>query len=265
MMQKDKNYETFIGESKVVFHAPHGSLTVPDSEINKFIIDHNRITEEHLHMSDKFTDKMAYELASFSNSSYFVNQISRLVCDPERFIGEEEEMESVGMGFAYTHGFDRNPIRKLSSKDKQNIFEKYYAPYASSFTHLVNQKMKTLDSLCIIDVHSYASIKLPYELHGDGERPEICIGFDSYHASEELIDSISEILGKNYSIGLNSPFAGSYIPLEYYQKDNRISSIMIEIRRDTYMNETTGEIIEEKYSSLIDTLNTMQLKIIEIL
>lgn len=264
MTEKDKNYKAFLGESKLLFHAPHGSLNIPNSEIDKFSINHSKIAKEHLHMADKFTDTMVYDLASFSKSSYFVNQISRLVCDPERFVGEDEEMESVGMGFAYTHGFDRNPIRHLSSKDKNNIFEEYYFPYASDFTHLVNKKMELSNSVCIIDVHSYASNKLPYELH-DGDRPEICIGFDSYHASGKLIESVSKVLEKDYSIGLNSPFSGSYIPLDYYQKDNRISSIMIEIRRDTYMNEATGEVIPEKYNSLIGTLNKLQLKIIEIL
>lgn len=262
-MLREENYRAFVGESKIVFHAPHGSLTVPDSEVGKFVIDDNALATEHLHMSDKFTDRMVYELAGFTHSSYFVNQVSRLVCDPERFVGEDEEMEAVGMGFAYTHGFDRNPIRHLSSDDKKMIFDKYYSPYATSFTQLVDHKMKTSDSLCIVDVHSYASNPLPYELHGDGERPEICIGFDPYHASEELVESVREVAGKKYSVGLNSPFAGSYIPLDYYHKDSRISSVMLEIRRDTYMDEITGEVIEKKYSKLIDVLHQVQLRIAE--
>lgn len=44
-----------------------------------------------------------------------------------------------------------------------------------------------------------------------------------------------------FEVAINTPFAGSIVPLEYYGKDNRASSLMIEVRRDLYMNETTGK------------------------
>lgn len=256
------SYEFSLGSSNIIFHAPHGSLNIPVSEKNNFTIDEKGIANEHLHMADKFTDSMAYELAEKSNSSYFINRVSRLVCDPERFIGDGEEMESVGMGFAYTHGFDKKIIRNLSPIDKEEILEKYYHPYASKFTNLVNQKLHVNDSVCILDIHSYSSQVLPYELHGDGERPEICIGFDAYHASDEMIQRAIAVLSEKYEVGINSPFSGSYIPLEHYLKDNRVSSLMIEIRRDTYMDENSGELVQDKYDSLINTLNLLQTEIL---
>ena len=36
------------------------------------------------------------------------------------------------------------------------------------------------------------------------------------------------------------PFSGFIVPIDHYQKDKRVQSIMIEIRRDLYMNEETG-------------------------
>ena len=38
---------------------------------------------------------------------------------------------------------------------------------------------------------------------------------------------------------LDSPFAGTYVPLRYYGNDARVASIMIEIRRDQYMDEAS--------------------------
>ena len=36
---------------------------------------------------------------------------------------------------------------------------------------------------------------------------------------------------------MNEPFAGSYIPLRHFGRDNRVSSVMVELRRDTYMRD----------------------------
>lgn len=37
----------------------------------------------------------------------------------------------------------------------------------------------------------------------------------------------------------NAPFAGTYVPLKHYHHDARVSSVMLEIRRDVYMDEAT--------------------------
>jgi N-formylglutamate amidohydrolase len=40
---------------------------------------------------------------------------------------------------------------------------------------------------------------------------------------------------------VNEPFAGGYVPTRWYEIDTRVGAIMLEIRRDTYMDEVTGE------------------------
>jgi N-formylglutamate deformylase len=36
-------------------------------------------------------------------------------------------------------------------------------------------------------------------------------------------------------IAVNEPFAGSYIPLRHFGLDDRVQSVMVELRRDTYL------------------------------
>ena len=36
---------------------------------------------------------------------------------------------------------------------------------------------------------------------------------------------------------VNEPFAGSYIPLRHFGRDNRVASVMVELRRDTYLSD----------------------------
>lgn len=47
--------------------------------------------------------------------------------------------------------------------------------------------------------------------------------------------------GFSLKVECNRPFSGSIVPLEYYNKDKRVSSIMIELNRSLYMNEATGD------------------------
>jgi N-formylglutamate amidohydrolase len=93
----------------------------------------------------------------------------------------------------------------------------------------------------IFDIHSYPEQALPYEINGDCKRPEICIGTDDFHTTECLtrITCLAfESIG--LEVAINSPYSGSIVPSRFYHSDQRVSSIMIEIRRDMYMDQNTG-------------------------
>lgn len=246
------------GESPFIYHAPHGGTMIPDSERENFIICPAKMNEEILNLTDWLTEVMAEELAEKSNSSSFVNHVSRLVCDPERFPDSRESMEKVGMGFAYTHGYNQDVIRELEPDDKKRIKDTFYDPYAKEFSHLVNRKLAAHGTVCIIDIHSYSTESLPYELNQTETRPQICIGVDDYHLNTEVMGALISTLEETYEVSLNTPFSGSYIPLEHYKKTPEVLSIMIEIRRDLYMNEETGTVKKEEFTKLLEKLEEAQ-------
>jgi len=43
------------------------------------------------------------------------------------------------------------------------------------------------------------------------------------------------------SVGVDRPFSGTLVPNAVFRKDRRFQSVMIEVRRDLYMDETTAE------------------------
>jgi N-formylglutamate amidohydrolase len=92
----------------------------------------------------------------------------------------------------------------------------------------------------IIDVHSYPSKPLPYELHADGPRPPICLGTDAVHTPPRLLEAARTAFRACGGIELDTPFAGCYVPLKHYGRDSRVAALMIEIRRDVYMTEPGG-------------------------
>ena len=78
---------------------------------------------------------------------------------------------------------------------------------------------------------------LPYEVHSDEPRPQLDVGADDTHTSGELLAAVREAFG-HLAAGVNESFHGTYVPLRFYDAgDTRVQSVMLEIRRDVYMDE----------------------------
>ena len=40
---------------------------------------------------------------------------------------------------------------------------------------------------------------------------------------------------------INQPYTGTIVPLNYFQKNTNVQSLMIEVNRKLYMDQTTGK------------------------
>ncbi|MGW0704626.1 N-formylglutamate amidohydrolase [Streptomyces sp. NPDC002643] len=227
--------------SAVILHAPHGSRAIPAPVRAGLLLDAAALARELDHITDAHTDRIAEHAADRSavRPWRFVNRLSRLVVDPERFPDEREEMLAVGMGAVYTRTTHREPLRP-DDHDGGPLLGRYFHPYAAAMTDAVTHRLDTTGRAVVIDVHSYPAKPLPYELHGDGPRPPVCLGTDPFHTPPELLAAAEEAFAGFGGTGVDSPFSGAYVPLKYYGHDRRVSALMIEIRRDTYMTEPGG-------------------------
>ncbi|MEU3795435.1 N-formylglutamate amidohydrolase [Streptomyces fructofermentans] len=228
-------------DSPVILHVPHSSRTVPPQVRGGIVLDDEALERELDHITDSHTAAIAEEAAALSGAApwRFVNQLSRLVVDPERFPDEREEMRAVGMGAVYTrttHG----EVLRATDTDEQALVERYFHPYSAAMTDAVARRLEAAGRVVVIDVHSYPAGRLPYELHGDGPRPPICLGTDSFHTPAELLALAEKAFGDFGGTGVDSPFAGTYVPLRYYGTERRVGALMVEIRRDVYMTEPGG-------------------------
>ena len=231
-------FEPGAAGSPVIVHVPHASRHIPVAVRSGLLLDDPSVRRELDLMTDAHTDVMAGRAAAAARLVpwCFVNLMSRLVVDPERFPDEREDMLAVGMGAVYTRTSDGVPLRADTFDD--DLLERWFRPYAQAMTDLVDQRLAAAGRAVIVDVHSYPRERLPYE-RGGPERPEICLGTDADHTPAWLVDAAHSAFA-DYERAENTPFAGCYVPLKHYGHDPRVSGIMIEIRRDLYRAGTAG-------------------------
>lgn len=243
MTESAPSFELLPGaaESPVLLHVPHSARAIPEDVRKGILLDDTALGLELDHITDGHTARIAERAVELAGLTpwRFVNRLSRLVVDPERFPDEREEMLAVGMGAVYTRTTHRGELRAADT-DPEPLVERYFRPYARAMTEAVAGRLAATGRAVVIDVHSYPSRPLPYELHGTGPRPPVCLGTDAFHTPPELRETAREAFSACGETGLDSPFSGTYVPLEYYGRDRRVSALMVEIRRDTYMTEPGG-------------------------
>jgi N-formylglutamate amidohydrolase len=237
-------YRTITGsaDSPVVLHVPHASRRVPESARKRILLGDAALSTELDRMTDTDTDLIAARaaLAVAERPWIFEDLVSRLVVDPERFPDEREEMRAVGMGAVYTRTSQGEVLREEDPADDRSLLEEFFDPYARAMSDLVEDRLAATGRAVVIDVHSYPSLALPYELHGDGARPAVCLGTDEFHTPGWLLDAAREAFGGCGEIALNTPFAGCYVPLRHYGRNRAVSALMLELRRDVYLAEPAG-------------------------
>ena len=225
----------------VVLHIPHNSTLIPASVCDQFTLSDAELDDEVLKMTDHFTKDLFAD--GVRDSQIVAAPISRLVVDMERFEDDSEEpMSKIGMGVIYTHTHNGEMLRReINQEERENLLNEWYRPHHQLLSYAVEKSVQCYNRCLIIDCHSFPRAALPYENAARINRPELCIGTDEYHTPKELSDSlVLAFEDSGRSVSLNDPFSGSLVPKDYYHNDKRVESVMIEVRRDLYMDEYTG-------------------------
>jgi len=258
-----QNFEIITGdaESKVILHVPHSATFIPEDARELILLSDEELKAELDEMTDTLTEAVALKAAELSGSKpwLFINNFSRLVIDPERFPDEREAMNAVGMGAVYQKTSIGTQLRNLDPTLEKQLLDDYFHPYAEALSDLVAQRFAALGEVTLIDVHSYRVNQHPNAINHGQLRPPICIGTDSFHTPEWLIEaaqSAFSIIGENY---LNQPYSGTYVPLSFYEKESKITSVMMETRADTFLSEELAphdgfETVSKALAKLVDLI-----------
>ena len=225
----------------VVAHVPHASTTIPVDVRAELLISDDELADELLRLTDHFTDELFTGLSKLG-ATLFVNDLSRLVFDPERFLDDSAEPTATrGQGVVYWQGSRGQLIREASWAVRNRHVVERYGPYHAAFDALVAEALRAGGECLVLDCHSFPSVPLPSEIDQDPDRPDICIGTDELHTPVALADALeASFAAAGYVVRRNSPFAGTFVPSGYYGRDHRVRSVMIEVRRGLYMDEAAG-------------------------
>ena len=216
-------------KNEFVIHIPHASVRIPPECRAQFLIPPET---ELASMTDWYSDEL-FDLPA----RQVVFPVSRLVCDPERFRDDElEEMARRGMGACYARTHYGKPLRILSPEQREAILRRWYDPHHCRLTETVAETLIRCGRCTVLDCHSFSPVPLPYEPDQDPDRPDICIGTDPFHTPPRLAEHLSlAFRSHGYRVGLDSPYAGTIVPMRFYGRDPRVRSVMIEVNRGLYL------------------------------
>jgi N-formylglutamate amidohydrolase len=230
---------------KLILHIPHSSAHIPD--YTGYVVSEERINLEILKLTDWHTD----DLFSDTEDIKVIAGFSRVFCDVERFSDDTQEvMAKYGMGVLYAKTDSGEEMRKVFESFREEILNKYYFPHHQRLSDAVNKELKAHGQSLIVDCHSYSNDPFLRDLNQNTNRPDFCIGTDDYHTPTKLIELSKEFFGKRgYSLGINEPYGGSIVPMEHYQKNPNVHSIMLEINRKLYL-ESGSNLKHYNYQSI---------------
>lgn len=222
---------------KLILHIPHSSTNIPLKD--GFVNNIAKIEQEIIKLTDWYTD----DLFDSKIDKRIIAHFSRIFCDVERFEDDELEiMSKVGMGVLYEKFDSDELLRKVTSELREKILTEYYWNHHDKLTSNVEEQLSLHGECLIVDCHSFPSTPLLKAINQNESRPDFNIGTDSFHTPKKYIDaSISYFEKQGYSLGIDWPYNGSIVPMKYYKKEIRVSSIMLEINRKLYLNEPTNQ------------------------
>ena len=223
-------------------HVPHASVSIPARVRAELLVSDVELRGELLRLTDWHTDALFAGLAA-AGATRFVNRLSRLVFDPERFLDDSAEPAAAsGQGVVYWRTSSGGRLRKEDPELRERRIEELYRPYHAALDGLVGELLDAFGSCTVIDCHSFPTEPLPTEVPDDGGRPDICIGTDPVHTPEGLAAGLEGALrGAGLAVRRDVPFAGAFVPSGFYGRERRVHSVMIEVRRGLYMDEASGE------------------------
>jgi N-formylglutamate deformylase len=202
-------------------------MNIPDYLRKDILLSDSEIKAELEVLTDLYTDLI------FIGKDTIKADFSRFVCDVERFEDDsQEEMSKLGMGAVYIKTPTGKELRHNDKVKREHIMDTYYRPHHTKLGAIVKDKLEQYGECTIIDCHSFNEVTSYIDMTN---APQVCIGVDSFHTPKEVVETATRIFESHgYSVAINNPFAGSIVPLCYYGKDKRVSSMMIELNKSIY-------------------------------
>ena len=228
-----------------VFHVPHDGTEFPEELAESVCIPWERFLALHEKMRDT-------GVSGFIPTEYRVPHqsvcfpISRLLCDPERFIGEGEIMERYGMGFCYERAYDGTKIKNITPELREKTLRYYHEHHDK-----VDAVCRMHGRVTVFDLHSFSDEIVPKDFLQPGiPTPDICIGTDEHFTPETLTEIVERhFRDAGFTTARNYPYSGCLVPNSVLSGECGGISVMIECNKRIYCDRS-GKPDEKKIAQL---------------
>jgi N-formylglutamate amidohydrolase len=224
----------------LLVHLPHDATAIPPEDRRDFLLTEAELRAESLRLTDAHSAALYAE--GLPPEDFVRAEVSRLVVDVERFADDAQEpCARVGMGATYVRTADGRPLRTLTPERRAELMARHYWPHHRALDEAAAVRLARFGRCLVLDAHSFPTGPLPTQL-AFGPSPEIGVGTQPRHTPPELRDLVVGFFGdRGYEVGVDVPFSGAMVPNACFGREPRLWSVMIEVRRDLYMDETTGD------------------------
>ena len=226
--------------SPVFIHIPHDSTVIPPAELVDFVVSEEALMRELMRLTDWHTAALYAE--GVPADEIVRAEVSRLLVDVERFADDRlERCAAVGMGATYVKTCAGNPLRELSAARRAELLDHYYWPHHRRLDEAAAERLARFGRCVILDAHSFPTGQLPTQVAFSAPL-EIGIGTQPGHTSPELRALAEDFFrAHGFTVGVDIPFSGAIVPNRFFGVEPRVQSVMIEVRRDLYMDQGTCE------------------------
>jgi N-formylglutamate amidohydrolase len=223
----------------LLLHIPHDSTIIPPDERADFLLPEAELRAESLRLTDAHTATLYAE--GLAPDDFVRAEVSRLVVDVERFADDaQERCAKVGMGATYVRTADGRPLRTLTPERRAELMARHYWPHHRRLDAASAARLGRFGRCLVLDAHSFPTGPLPTQI-SSGPSPEIGVGTQPGHTPPELRDVVVGFFReRGYDVGVDVPFSGAMVPNACFGCEPRLWSVMVEVRRDLYMDEATG-------------------------
>ena len=223
----------------LLVHLPHDATAIPPDAQADFLLSAEELRAECLRLTDRHTAALYAD--GLAPADLVRAEVSRLVVDVERFADDAREpCAQVGMGATYVRTADGRPLRRLTPERRAELMARHYWPHHRALDEAAAARLARFGRCVVLDAHSFPTGPLPTQFDF-GPAPEIGVGTQPGHTPPALRDlAVGFFRAQGYDVGVDIPFRGAMVPNACFGREPRLWSVMIEVRRDLYMDETTG-------------------------
>lgn len=223
----------------LLVHLPHDATAIPPDALADYLLAPEELRAEGLRLTDAHTAALYAD--GLAPADFVRAAVSRLVVDVERFADDASEpCAQVGMGATYVRTADGRPLRALSAERRAELMDHHYWPHHRALDAAARARLERFGRCLVLDAHSYPTGPLPTQV-SFGRSPEIGVGTQPGHTPPALRDLVVGFFrARGYDVGVDVPFRGAMVPNACFGREPRLWSVMVEVRRDLYMDEAMG-------------------------